>query len=196
LKAFTALPGASLVAPWSPAARRPEYQTHLAARQVWLRLNRDLGHDWAHPEVKALNRRINRADRTGSADELAQLKRDRDTLLLNLAATNQARLQAELVGTPHVALVELHARMEESKTRETREAVLTEAARYLGAEPDAARVSNFNFVSRHGQTLEARWCTFTDPSVSLPEFARWLCRSPEVRIRYDFTYDRDTAESP
>jgi hypothetical protein len=199
LKAFTALPGASLTAPWSPASRHPEYQTHLAARHAWLRLNRELSHDWSNPEIKALNRRINRADRNGTEDEVVQLKRERDTLLSSLAATNQARLKIELAGTPHVALIDLHAQLDAARTAETREAALKEVSRYLGTEPEAARISNFNFVSRHGLTLEARWCAFADPSVSLPEFAHWLCRSSGVRIRYDFTYEpsnRDGAESP
>ena len=96
LRAFTAAAGVRLLPPWSPAATGPAYERQRAARQVWLRLDRELGGYWLRPEVKALNKKITTADRRDETNEVARLTAERGTVMRDLAAQDQARLRAEL----------------------------------------------------------------------------------------------------
>jgi hypothetical protein len=186
LRAFTAADGARLLPPWSPAATGPTYERQRAARQVWLRLDRELGGYWLRPEVKALNKKITTANRRNETNDVARLTTEREEVMRALAAKDQARLRAELTGTPHGALVDLHVRLEAATQPAGRTALLQEIAGQLGAEPDLTRAANLGFVSRHGLIVEARWCALEDPVASLPELAAWLCRREGLRIRYDF----------
>lgn len=197
LTAYGALPGTRLIAPWSPAARTPEYTNCLPARFAWLELQEREREVWSDESLRPFDKRIADATRRGAVAEAERLGEARAEKVESLLAEHRRKLRENLAASPAAALADLHARLGSLgyTNRAERAAVLREVAIHLGREPgeDGSREESEpggpgfrGSAQSNGLIVEASWLGISNPQTVLPWMLNWLCDQRCTSIKYDF----------
>ncbi len=185
-----------LVPPWSPEARKPEFETARRARREWNHIDIELGKVMNDPLLVAGNKKIIAATRRGAITEVNRLETEQHQLVQQLQAQACKRLRVAATNPVDTVLIDLNAQLLRFNytNRAERAALFRKVAanlgevKYDGDRPAAgadADGAGFGSVARHGLMVEMTWVQLNDPTVSLPELTDWLCEHNCVGIKYD-----------
>jgi Zn-dependent protease len=191
--------GLHLIAPWSPAAHKPEFAAFRYARQEWQQIDLVSGKATEdNLELESYFKKISSARKRGAQAEVGRLEEERSQLMQKLQAAACDRLAATATNPVVGVLVGLHAelarlnytnRVELAALQRNISANLGEVA-YDGDKPDPAADATgatMGMASQHGLMVETTWLLLNDASVSLPELANWLCEQGCAGIKYDLS---------
>jgi Zn-dependent protease len=196
IRDYTGVPaGMQLIPPWSPEAKRPDFETSQQARHEWHRIDLELAKIRRNPSLTNYPTRIVAAMKRGDTKEANRLQTEQEKLNEELRTKTYEDLRNRPTNRIDSALIDLHQRlMKLSYTnRVERTAILQELAprlgrvKYEGDKPAPgadAYGSGSGEVMRHGLLMEV-WIRLNDAPTGLPALADWLCDLRCAQIRYE-----------
>ncbi len=183
---------AEFVAPWSPAALRPEFESARKGRRMWRRISEGLAGFWNNEEFKGFNSKIAAAHRRGAQTEVERLSREQEQVRKALEKQAYVRLRAEGCDGE---LLDLHAQFSSLPytNRLERAAVVRQLTARLGGlapgedgpRDTGPRYDATGYAVPHGLLLEIRWLGFKDATAGFPALADWLCQQGCSGLKYD-----------
>lgn len=182
-----------LIPPWLPDdPRTPEdKKSHQLARRTYVKLTM-YEHIWNTPESKALQKRIQEAQRTGDFSHMKELLKESTALGEKAQAQKIEKLRAEPPTEVDLEMIEMYAAIPQNTTNYF--AGLEPLGRRMGQlpmingkpVPDMDRFSTpSGYIKRTGLLLSFEYFTLANASEGLPVIAEWLCKQGCAQIKYE-----------
>ena len=199
IRNYTGIPaGIQLIPPWSPEAKRPDFETSRQARLEWHRIDLELAKIRRDPSLTNYPARMAAAMKRGDTKEASRLQSEQEKLNAELRAKTYEELRNRPTNRIDSALIDLHQRLRmlSYTNRTERTAILQELAprlgrvKYEGDKPAPgadAYGSGSGAVLRHGLLVEIEWLSLNDATAGLPALTDWLCDLGCQQIRYEIS---------
>jgi hypothetical protein len=180
------------VAPWSPAALRPEFQSTREARRDWHRIDERINKLWQDADSKSLNQQLASAFQRGAQAEVERLVKEKERARKERQERAYERLRGEGFDRE---LLDAHARLAALNytNQLERQTVIQGLTQRLGAvanENEPSLGLNYGatgYVRRQGLLFEVPWTVFKDVSRGFPAIADWLCQKGCRSLKYGIT---------